>query len=160
MGGQFWREDIIVVNDGNGAAMSVLHVTCHWNVNGRIPGIFSALPSATSANSILNAEGGKSATTATLSSSLGPLIIALEDMSVNFRMGTLTCIIGAMGSGKSALFQMFAGKLLLLTGSHLSVLSMSMDTNGMRLFARALLCVGKASLARWSSLPPHSRASD
>jgi ABC-type Mn2+/Zn2+ transport system ATPase subunit len=49
-------------------------------------------------------------------SSLG-LIVALDDVSVEFRMGSLTCVIGAVGSGKSALIQMLAGELPLSAGS-------------------------------------------
>ncbi|KAL3796991.1 hypothetical protein ACHAW5_002761 [Stephanodiscus triporus] len=39
------------------------------------------------------------------------LIVALEDVNVDFRMGDLTCVIGAVGSGKSAMIQMLAGEL-------------------------------------------------
>jgi ABC-type lipoprotein export system ATPase subunit len=58
-----------------------------------------------------NAEGDESPTP----SSSG-LIVALEDVSVDFHMGELTCVIGAVGSGKSALIQMLAGELPPSTG--------------------------------------------
>jgi ABC-type lipoprotein export system ATPase subunit len=43
--------------------------------------------------------------------SLG-LIVALKEVNKEFHMGNLTCIIGAVGSGKSELIQMLALGLL------------------------------------------------
>lgn len=91
-------------DDENGTYASAIiasHVTCHWNGNGRSPSISTI---SSSGESEMN------------SSSLG-LIVALDDVSVEFRMGSLTCVIGAVGSGKSALIQMLAGELPLSAGS-------------------------------------------
>ena len=68
-------------------------ITCHWNGNGKIP------TSNSSADDII--DEAKSSN----------LIVALEDINVKFDMGELTCVIGAVGSGKSALIQMLAGEL-------------------------------------------------
>ena len=98
-------------DDGDGAAMVASHLTCHWNGNGRIGVSSSALPIIANAAGGTNAEGDESPTP----SSSG-LIVALEDVSVDFHMGELTCVIGAVGSGKSALIQMLAGELPPSTG--------------------------------------------
>ena len=95
--------------DGDGAAMVVSHLTCHRNGNGRIRVSSSAVPIATSSGGT-DAEGGESSSTSP------GLIVALEDVNVDFRMGDLTCVIGAVGSGKSALIQMLAGVLPPSTG--------------------------------------------
>jgi ABC-type multidrug transport system fused ATPase/permease subunit len=88
-------------NGTNASAIIASHVTCHWNGNGRSPSISTM---SSSGESEMN------------NSSLG-LIVALDDVSVEFRMGSLTCVIGAVGSGKSALIQMLAGELPLSAGS-------------------------------------------
>ena len=72
--------------------MITSRVTCHWNSNGRIPNTSTA--DVESKSALL----------------LG-LIIALEDVNTEFFMRDLTCVIGAVGSGKSALIQMLAGEL-------------------------------------------------
>ncbi len=43
-------------------------------------------------------------------------MVALDNIDLDFLMGTLTCIIGSVGSGKSALVQMLAGELPLSSG--------------------------------------------
>ena len=90
-------------SDQNGTAIIASHVTCHWNSTGRSPTISTKSSSGESdANSVNNSFG---------------LIIALNDVNLEFDMGSLTCVIGAVGSGKSALIQMLAGELPLSEGS-------------------------------------------
>jgi ATP-binding cassette subfamily C (CFTR/MRP) protein 4 len=96
----------------NCPAIVAHNVTCHWNGNGRIP----PSPSTTLTSGAIDGMGSESAKTTTTSTMRGKLIVALEDLSVDFRMGDLTCIIGAVGSGKSALIQMLAGELPPYTG--------------------------------------------
>jgi ABC-type bacteriocin/lantibiotic exporter with double-glycine peptidase domain len=43
--------------------------------------------------------------------------MALNDVSLEFGMGSLTCVIGTVGSGKSAFIQMLACELPLSAGS-------------------------------------------
>ena len=69
-------------------AIIVSQVTCHWNAS-RLNGVPSSL------NSIDNLAG---------------LVVALDDISLRFDVG-LTCVIGEVGSGKSALLQMLAGEI-------------------------------------------------
>ena len=76
-------------DDCDAPALVASQITCHWNGNGKIPTAHS------SADDIISSS----------------LIIALEDINVKFDMGELTCVIGAVGSGKSALIQMLAGEL-------------------------------------------------
>ncbi len=44
------------------------------------------------------------------------LIKALSNVSIDFRRGELTCIIGTVGCGKSALIQALVGELLVHSG--------------------------------------------
>lgn len=46
-----------------------------------------------------------------------PLVKALSNVSIDFRKGGLTCIIGTVGSGKSALLQALVGELPVHSGS-------------------------------------------
>lgn len=46
------------------------------------------------------------------------LIMALDNITANFEVGQLTCVLGQVGSGKTALLQLLAGELALSTGSH------------------------------------------
>lgn len=43
-------------------------------------------------------------------------MVALDNISLRFDSGTLTCVIGEVGSEKSALLQMLAGKIALSSG--------------------------------------------
>jgi ATP-binding cassette subfamily C (CFTR/MRP) protein 4 len=45
------------------------------------------------------------------------LVSAISNSSIDFRMGELTCLIGAVGSGKSALLQAIVGELPVASGS-------------------------------------------
>lgn len=77
-----------LTDDNGDAAIITSHVTCHWNNSGP--------------DNNTNMERKQK--------ELG-LIVALDDISVEFDMGTLTCVIGSVGSGKSALIQMLAEEL-------------------------------------------------
>ena len=43
--------------------------------------------------------------------------VALEDVTLDFPAASLTCVVGSVGSGKSALLQMLAGELPLSGGT-------------------------------------------
>jgi ATP-binding cassette subfamily C (CFTR/MRP) protein 4 len=83
---------------GDTRAIVVKNVTCHWNSN----------PLQSSEGS--SGEGAEDISTT-------GLIVALDDVDIEFQMGQLTCIIGAVGSGKSAFISMLAGELPLSRGS-------------------------------------------
>ncbi len=90
-------------SDQSDTAIIASHVTCHWNGTGRSPTISTkSLSGESDANAVNNSFG---------------LIMALDDVNLEFDMGSLTCVIGAVGSGKSALIQMLAGELPLSAGS-------------------------------------------
>ena len=105
------NEELPLMKDDNGdAAVIASAVTCYWNGGTRKS---STLPGSNDVenNPQLDTTG---------------LIVALENVALEFDMGSLTCAIGAVGSGKSALIQMLAGELPISTGSlrkhdHLSV---------------------------------------
>lgn len=100
----------LLENDDSNAAIIASKVTCHWNSSGRNSRALTTASSASnSINDIHNDVEMKHM------ESFG-LILALDDISVEFDRGTLTCIIGAVGSGKSALIQMLAGELPLSDG--------------------------------------------
>lgn len=44
--------------------------------------------------------------------------MALDNINANFAEGQLTCILGEVGSGKSALLQLLAGELAMSHGKH------------------------------------------
>jgi len=100
------NEHPLLADDNGDAAIIASHVKCHWNGNGRSSSS-STLSSTNSANSdsenkVMDSSG---------------LIVALDDITLEFDMGTLTCIIGSVGSGKSALIQMLAEELPLSEGT-------------------------------------------
>jgi ATP-binding cassette subfamily C (CFTR/MRP) protein 4 len=76
-------------------AIIAKNVTCHWN---RVR--FSESKNAEKVNEDFTG-----------------LIVALNEVDLEFRMGQLTCIIGAVGSGKSAFVSMLAGELPLSRGT-------------------------------------------
>ena len=77
----------------NNAAVVAKNVNCYWNGNGR-----------SSSQSTLQSEEEEQVP--------NPLLIAaLKNVTVDFSTASLTCVIGAVGSGKSALVQMLAGEL-------------------------------------------------
>jgi len=89
-------KDEFVPEAGDERALIVKNVTCHWSSN-------AVLSQGSS-----NAEEGAEDFTG--------LIIALNGVDIEFHMGQLTCIIGAVGSGKSAFISMLAGELPLSKG--------------------------------------------
>jgi len=96
------RHELPLLKDDNGdAAIIASNVTAYWNGTGR------RKRSLSDAND--DVEDNKIDT-------LG-LILALDNVDLEFDMGTLTCVIGAVGSGKSALISMLAGELPISTGS-------------------------------------------
>ena len=90
-------EDEFGPEHGDDKAIVVKDVTCHWSSNPVLS------PKGSS-----KAEGGAEDFTG--------LIVALNGVDIEFRMGQLTCIIGAVGSGKSAFISMLAGELPLSKG--------------------------------------------
>jgi len=84
--------------------ISISNATCYWNGNGNI-----------------SKKLMKSDDTAEESTGSGPsdpfAIVALDNISLDMRKGELTCIIGRVGCGKSALLQMLAGELEVQSGS-------------------------------------------
>ena len=97
------RHELPLLKDDNGdAAVIASNVTAYWNGTGR-----RRKRSLSDANE--DVEDNKIDT-------LG-LILALDNVNLEFDVGTLTCVIGAVGSGKSALISMLAGELPISTGS-------------------------------------------
>ncbi len=81
-----------VDNKDDTPALSMSHVTCYWN------------------------SVNKSKDDNSDDSSSRMLFLALSDVTLNFRLKSLTCIIGSVGSGKSALLQALVGELPLSSG--------------------------------------------
>lgn len=80
------------------AAVVAKNITCYWNGNAR----------SSSQSTLQSEEEGQVP---------NPLLItALKDVTVHFNTASLTCVIGAVGSGKSALVQMIAGELTYSSG--------------------------------------------
>jgi len=91
-------EDEFMPEAGDERAIVVKDVTCHW-----------------SSNPVLSPEGGRN--TEEGAEDFSGLIVALNGVDIEFQMGQLTCIIGAVGSGKSAFISMLAGELPLSKGA-------------------------------------------
>ncbi|KAL7520054.1 hypothetical protein ACHAWX_004806 [Stephanocyclus meneghinianus] len=86
------ENDIEVLEEtGSHCAIKVSNVTCHWNT-----------PRAESISTVEDADEPLST---------AGLAIALDKVNIEFNLGELTCIIGEVGSGKSAFIQMLAGEL-------------------------------------------------
>ena len=86
------EKDIEMLEDKDSqCAIKVSNVTCHWNT-----------PRAESISTVEDAD--EPLTTAGLA-------VALDKVNIEFNLGDLTCIIGEVGSGKSAFIQMLAGEL-------------------------------------------------
>ncbi len=85
-------ENVSDKNDDDGVLIKMSNVTCHWN---------SSDGASVSAGSVDESNSGSSATGT----------IALEDINIDFRSGELTCIVGSVGSGKSALLSCIVGEL-------------------------------------------------
>ncbi|KAL7547829.1 hypothetical protein ACHAWF_011101 [Thalassiosira exigua] len=94
----------LLADDDGDAAIVASQIACYWNGNGR------SLSSST-------LRTAKSDDAEIQPFDATGLVAALVDVSVEFDMGTLTCVIGAVGSGKSALIQMLAGELPVSAGT-------------------------------------------
>ena len=75
------------------ALVSVSNATCYWNGNGK--------SDADDKESVSDPFA----------------IVALDKIDLELQKGELTCVIGAVGCGKSAVLQMLAGELEIQTGS-------------------------------------------
>jgi len=96
------RHELPLLKDDNGdAAIIASNVTAYWNGTGRRKRSLSDANDDDEDNKI----------------DMVGLILALDNVNLEFDMGTLTCVIGAVGSGKSALISMLAGELPISTGS-------------------------------------------
>ena len=84
------------------APIVVSQATCHWNRSLKVKG------------HNFRVHGDQSTPNSTHESAC--LVVALDNISLRFDSGTLTCVIGEVGSGKSALLQMLAGKIALSSG--------------------------------------------
>lgn len=83
--------------DDSDVALSMKEVTCHWNhlqETSRVPDM-----------SEKSLEGSEAS-----------VANALSEVSIDFKKGQLTCIIGTVGSGKSALLQAVVGELTPYSG--------------------------------------------
>eukprot|EP00578_Thalassiosira_sp_NH16_P018260 CAMPEP_0181116794 /NCGR_PEP_ID=MMETSP1071-20121207/22145_1 /TAXON_ID=35127 /ORGANISM="Thalassiosira sp., Strain NH16" /LENGTH=1366 /DNA_ID=CAMNT_0023201071 /DNA_START=81 /DNA_END=4182 /DNA_ORIENTATION=+ len=96
----------LLAEDDNSAAIIASEVTCHWNGNGR----------RRSTSTVSSGHSSKADLESKPMDTFG-LIVALNEVTVEFDMGSLTCVIGSVGSGKSALIQMLAEELPLSAGS-------------------------------------------
>jgi len=85
------------------SSLSLNDVTCYWNdvTNAAEKGEQNSSPSNSSIPEELTV----------------PLTLALDCITLDFRLGNLHCIIGAVGCGKSALIQAVAGELPPAKGS-------------------------------------------
>ncbi len=107
-------------NTSDTIALSVSNINCYWN---DVPNASrkNASPSSTSMSRTAHDEDSDSA----------ELIPALSNVSVEFKRGELSCIIGTVGCGKSALIQALVGELPVhsgkLTRSYTSLAYASQD---------------------------------
>jgi len=98
----------LICDDNPEAALQISNATCHWNGSGTR----SSSATVSSSNSVSDngsADVSEMDTTG--------LVVAVNDVNLDFDMSQLTCIIGEVGSGKSALIQMLAGELPLSKGA-------------------------------------------
>ena len=94
--------EVLTFNPSDASSPTVItlsNATCHWNYEGNGP----KLSSRDDPEKV----------------DYDPhLIMALHNINTNFAEGQLTCILGEVGSGKSALLQLLAGELALSNGNH------------------------------------------
>ena len=84
-------------DDNSTTVITLSNATCHWNYDGQ-------KISPREDPEIVNYDPN--------------LIMALDNISVTFAEGQLTCILGEVGSGKSALLQLLASELAMSHGKH------------------------------------------
>ncbi len=95
------RIEVPAINDSDVSSTTVItlsNATCYWNYDGN--------PTFSSRGDPEDVDYNPH------------LIMALDNINANFAAGQLTCILGDVGSGKSALLQLLAGELALSNGSH------------------------------------------
>ncbi len=112
------------IDETSSTAISLQNVDCYWNFVQELPGttssdsptIIAKPPSTESCNSadVSKSETDDSASRAT---SEAGLTLALSNISLDLEAGQLTCVIGTVGSGKSALLQAVVGELPVLSGN-------------------------------------------
>jgi ATP-binding cassette subfamily C (CFTR/MRP) protein 4 len=108
---------------GDGIAISMKNADCYWNFVQAQPGVTTYIkPSqARSVSSATSKDYGERAATddaaSAGNSSEAGLTPALSNISLELRKGQLTCVIGTVGSGKSALLQAIVGELPVFQGS-------------------------------------------
>jgi ABC-type multidrug transport system fused ATPase/permease subunit len=106
--------------DQGDVVVSLSQVDCYWNyVREMSRSALIKQDSATIANMAMEEENDTTKShndqdTDSVTSS--DLIPALSDISLDFRRGELTCVIGAVGCGKSALLQALVGELPVYRG--------------------------------------------
>ena len=102
-------------------AISLKNVDCYWNFVQELTGETSSESSAIIAKSTIgvSADVSKSETddSASRANSEAGLTLALSNISLDLEAGQLTCVIGTVGAGKSALLQAIVGELPVLSGS-------------------------------------------
>ena len=87
------------VEKNSDIAISIQDITCHWNHVEEI---------------VQNADNDKEDDD---DDSQKSLTAALSNVSIDFRKGELTCIIGTVGCGKSAILQAVVGELPVFSGT-------------------------------------------
>lgn len=93
----------LICDDNPEAALQISNATCHWNGSGTK----SSTATVSSNNSVSDngsADDSEMDTTG--------LVVAVNDVNLDFDLSQLTCIIGEVGSGKSALIQMVRSSAL------------------------------------------------
>lgn len=95
------EHDSTQTDQGN-LAICMEKVTCHWNL------VEDTISAPSLEKEVVEQES-------TASDSL--LSAALSDVSIDFQKGQLTCIIGTVGCGKSALLQAIVGELPVCSGT-------------------------------------------
>ncbi len=90
-------EEPLLCDDNPDAALQISNATCHWNGSGTR----SSTATVSSNNSVSDNDSADDSELETTG-----LIVAVNDVNLDFDMSQLTCIIGEVGSGKSALIQM------------------------------------------------------
>jgi len=113
--------------DNTSVAVSLKNVNCYWNLVEEQPGATDhssmiveplkskSVPSNTSKDHDQGLETDDAASTC--NSSCGTLVPAISNITLEFQTGELTCVIGTVGSGKSALLQAIIGELTVFEGS-------------------------------------------
>ena len=100
----------VYIDDDN-VALALDHVTCYWD-HTHIP-----LETTTTPAKVTDTADTDSAVSATTDSGGAPSPTALRDVTVQFRFGEITAVIGTVGCGKSALLQAIVNELPVSSGT-------------------------------------------